>query len=182
MAKKRVRAEPDTKPQFPYTTHAAALRKTLQEIPKRPKPGRLTLETLKTWRATSTNDASPIRVLKEVGLLSSNGEPLPAYAAFMEAPPKGPRALGARLREVYKDLFQTSHEPHKNHGELNTFFKIHGGGSERTIDFQIQTFKALSEFADFTATGDAPNDERELGNGSGGSGGGLCVQHAAQLA
>src|SRR4051794_33970341 len=98
MAKKRPRPKPDSTPKFPYTTQAGALRKLLQEIPKRPKPGKLTLDIMKTWKVTNSNDATPLRVLKEIGLISSTGEPQPVYAAFMEAPPKGPRALGARIR------------------------------------------------------------------------------------
>jgi hypothetical protein len=170
--KKRARATSETKPRFPYTTHAGALRKLLQEIPKRPKPGKLSLATLKTWKVTTTNDASPLRVLKELGLLSASGEPLPPYAAFMEAPPKGPRALGVRIKDVYKDLFETSHEPHKNQSDLTTFFKIHGGGGERTVDYQIQTFKALSESADFTGVSDPSGDTGDDARDGGGSGGG----------
>jgi hypothetical protein len=170
MAKKtkRPRVTSETKPRFPYTTHAAALRKLLQEIPKRPKPGKLTLATLKTWKVTTTNDATPLRVLKDLGLLSSSGEPLPPYAAFMEDPPKGPKALGARVKDVYKELFETSHEPQKDQSGLSTFFKIHGGGGQRTIDFQIQTFKALVEYADFTGAAEASGGA----SGSGGEGGG----------
>lgn len=176
MAKKKTkspRATSETKPRFPYTTHAAALRKLLQEIPKRPRPGKLTLATLKTWKVTNTNDATPLRVLKDLGLLNISGEPLPPYAAFMEEPPRGPRALGARVKDVYKQLFETSHEPHKDQSGLSTFFKIHGGGGQRSIDFQIQTFKALSEYADFTGAADVSGGAGGSGgDGGGGTGGG----------
>lgn len=101
-----------------------------------------------------------------------NGEPQQAYAAFMEAPPKGPRALGTRVKEAYKDLFESSHEPHKNQSDLTTFFKIHGGGSARTIEYQIRTFKALSEYADFAGSSDLSSAGKEdsgagVGSGSG---------------
>ena len=171
MAKKRSRSTRDSKPAFTYTTHPAALRKLLQEIPKRPKPSKFSLATMKTWKVTSSNDASPLRVLKDLGLISSGGEPLGPYVAFMEAPPKGPRALGARIKEVYKELFEASHEPHKNPSEVSTFFKIHGGGGERTVDYQIQTFKALSEYADFSGGGGSSGQESakrdDGGDGSG---------------
>lgn len=179
MAKKKTqrsrapRSAEGGQPKYPYTTHAAALRKVLQEIPKRPKPTKLSLATLKTWKASNSNDATPLRVLKDLGLLSSSGEPLPPYAAFMQDPPKGPQALGARVKEVYKDLFDTSHEPQKDQAGLSTFFKINGGGGQRTTDFQIQTFKALSEFADFSGTrGSTIGDGDDAGDGDGGSGAG----------
>jgi hypothetical protein len=105
----------DVQPRYPYTTKTSALRRLLAEIPKRPRPGKVTLDTLKTWGVTSTNDASPIRVLKDIGMLSTNGEPPQAYLDFMLSPPKGPRALGGLIRAKYAGLFETSHEPHKNH-------------------------------------------------------------------
>ena len=150
----RERQRADTQPKFPYTTTPAALRRLLQEIPKRPKPGKVTLDTLKTWKATSTNDASPLGVLKKLGLLGPSGEPLQGYVDFMQPPPSGPRSFGARVREHYKDLFESSHEPHKNAAELKTFSNINSGGGERAIELQIQTFKALSEFADFSGSSD----------------------------
>jgi hypothetical protein len=150
----KTRKKSDTQPKFPYTTSPAALRRLLQEIPKRPKPGKLTLDLIKTWDVTSSNDASPLGVLKKLGLLSAAGEPTPAYADFMLPPPVGPRALGARMREHYRDLFETSHAPQKNATELRTFFNINSGGGERAIQLQAQTFTALSEYADFTGAGE----------------------------
>ena len=151
----KTRKKSDTQPKYPYTTSPAALRRLLQEIPKRPKPGKVTLDLIKTWDVTGSNDATPLGVLKKIGLLTSTGEPTQAYADFMLAPPAGPRALGARIREQYKDLFETSHEPQKNATELRTFFNINSGGGERAIELQAQTFKALCEYADLTGTGDA---------------------------
>jgi hypothetical protein len=170
------RGTSDTTPKFPYTTSPAALRRLLQEIPKRPRPGKLTLDVLKTWKVTSSNDATPISVLKKLGLVGVNGEPLQGYADFMQPPPTGPRSLGVRVREQYKELFETSHEPHKNPSELRTFFNINSGGGERAIDYQIQTFKALSESADFSSSGapDGSNDQDRKADdqrrGAGGSG------------
>lgn len=60
-------------PKFPYTPQPKALRRLLAEIPKRPKPPRLSLSTLKAWDVLKTNDASPINVLKKIGLLGRVG-------------------------------------------------------------------------------------------------------------
>lgn len=171
---KKAREKSDSKPRFTYTTSAGALRKLLQEIPKRPRPPKVTLETLKTWKVISSNDASPLRVLKDIGMLSATGEPQPSYIAYMEPPPKGPRALGARVKEAYKELFESSHEPHKNQSDLASFFRIHGGGGDRVMEYQIQTFKALSESADFAGVGDPASGDGGNGlGGNAGSGGGM---------
>jgi hypothetical protein len=169
------REKSDVAPKYPYTTTPAALRRLLQEIPKRPKPGKVTLDVLKTWKATGSNDASPISVLKKLGLVGTSGEPLQGYTDFMQPPPTGPRSLGARIKEQYKELFETSHEPHKNPSELRTFFNIHSGGGERAIDYQIQTFKALSEFADFSFTDVKTGKDDQNGDSSGERGGGATT-------
>jgi hypothetical protein len=134
------------------------------------------LDALKTWKVATSNDASPISVLKKLGMVGANGEPLQGYTDFMQPPPTGPRSLGARVKEQYKELFESSHEPHKNPSELRTFFNIHSGGGERTIDYQIQTFKAVSEFADFSAPSGGDGSADQNGSASqerGGIGGGL---------
>jgi hypothetical protein len=168
----RQRAKSDTQPRFAYTTSPSALRRLLKEIPKRPKPGKLTLEVLKTWQVISTNDATPVGVLKKLGMVGPGGEPLKSYADFMQPPPTGPRALGALIKEHYKELFETSHEPHKDQSELKPFFNIHAGGGERAIDLQIQTFKALSEHADFSGAGALLGNGDSSDPGAGQNGGG----------
>jgi len=143
-------------PKFPYATQPQALRRLLAEIPKRPKPTKITRETLKAWGVSSSNDASPISVLKKMGLLGQSGEPTPLYAEFMKTG-SGPAILGERVKEVYRVLFENSHAPQsESDEELKKLFHIHSGGGEDAMRYQIQTFKALSEYANFnseTATG-----------------------------
>ncbi|HMJ10626.1 MAG TPA: DUF5343 domain-containing protein [Polyangiaceae bacterium] len=117
-------------------------------------------------KVTTTNDATPAGVLKKLGLLSTAGEPLEPYTDFMQSPPSGPRALGVRIKQVYKALFETSHEPHKNAEELRTFFNIHSGGGERALDYQVQTFKALCDYADFSGS----SEPVSLGSGGASAG------------
>lgn len=162
-------------PKFPYTATPSALRKLLEEIPKRPRPARISLTTLKTWGVTKQNDTSSLRVAKAVGLLTNSAEPTADYNAFM-TPGSGPGALGRLLKTTYAKLFESYSEPNKaTPEELRSFFNIHGGGSPDTIRRQVETFKALSAYATF-----GPNDplakqdtasKDSQGQGSGGSGG-----------
>jgi hypothetical protein len=141
-------------PAFPYTTQPSALRRLLAEIPKRPKPPKVTLDTLKGWNVSKNNNASTaIGVLKKIGMLNDTGQPLDAYAAFMSSG-TGAIALGVKLRETYRILFENSKSPQSTSTEeLKTLFNIHSGGGEDAMRLQIQTFKILAEFADFN---DAP--------------------------
>lgn len=144
-------------PRFPYTTQPQALRRLLAEIPKRPRPPKISLDTLKAWKVSSNNNArTAISVLKKLGLLGPNGEPTDIYAEFMKKE-AGPAVLGKRIREVYKVLFENSHAPHNEPDhELRNLFNIHSGGADDAMRLQVQTFKALSEYANFDGSSDRP--------------------------
>ncbi len=136
-------------------TRSNSLRKFLEQIPKRPKPAKVNGDTLKAWGLKDTNDYSVIRVLKALGLIGDSGEPTEIYVAFM-TPGKGPAVLGTAIRRVWAQLFELSHQPNKESDEtLKNYFNIHSGGSEATLAFQIQTFKAACDYADLSATADA---------------------------
>lgn len=150
-AKQRpVKGEAGT-PAFPYTTEPGALRRLLKEIPNRPKPPKMTRETLKSWNVSSSNNSgSVISVLKKVGLLNDVGAPTDEYAEFMKAS-SGPAVLGAKVRETYRVLFENSNAPQsESPGNLKSLFNIHTGGGEDAMRYQMQTFKILTEFSNFT--------------------------------
>jgi hypothetical protein len=150
MAKK----SPDSgEPRFPYTTLPQALRRLLAEIPKRPKPPKLSVETLKAWNVTSSNNATPIGVLKKLGIVGSAGEPTDNYVEFMKTG-IGPTVLAQRIRDVYRVLFENSHAPQdESNDELRKLFNIHSGGADETVRLQVQTFKVLAEYANFGSVG-----------------------------
>jgi len=139
----------DTDPVFPYTNKPGSLRRFLQEVPKRPKPAKFDKNVLKSWGFTDTNDMSILRVLKAVGLLGSSNEPTSLYTQFMSMN-GGAAHLAKPMRELYAPLFTASHTPYKESSEtLKNLFNIHSGGSPKTLEFQIQTFKALAESTSF---------------------------------
>lgn len=161
-----------TAPKFPYTNKPSSLRKFLDQVPKRPRPAKINFDTLKGWGLKDTNDQSVIRVLKALGLVGSNGEPTETYTAFM-TPGKGPAVLGEAIRRVWAPLFELSHQPNKEEDDkLKSYFNIHSGGSDATLAFQIQTFKAACDYADLSVTpgpaGDA-NKTTTSGSAAGGA-------------
>lgn len=134
---------------FPYTTRPGALRRFLTEVPTRPRPTRVNKDLLASWGLRSNEDYSIIRVLKAVGLVNDNNEPSDNYTAFMRAG-TGPAVLAGLIRHTYAPLFEAAHQPHRETTEsLQNLFNIHSGGA--TIELQIQTFRALCDFADFEA-------------------------------
>jgi hypothetical protein len=152
---KTSRSKSETAPKFPYTTNPASLRRLLKEIPKKPKPPKFDENLLKSWGFSGGNDYSTLRVLKAVNMLNSKNEPTEIYERFMNLEDGG-KALGPEIRSVYKPLFQASHTPYsESNDKLQNLFNIHSGGGEKTLSAQIQTFKALSEFATFDQISDA---------------------------
>ena len=153
VAGKRVKTAPrvaaDTSPKFPYTTKPASLRRLLKDIPKKPKPPKFDVTLLKSWGFADANDHSALRVLKAVNLLNEKNEPTETYSRFMSFD-NGATVLAPEIRKVYEPLFQASHTPYAESNEkLQNLFNIHSGGGPRTLDQQIQTFKALCENASF---------------------------------
>jgi hypothetical protein len=143
--------ETTSAPKFPYTTRPAALRKFLAEVPRRPRPPKVNQNLLASWEIRGNDATTVTRVLKALNLVGSSNEPTDAYTAFMHAG-TGPAILAQRIRETYAPLFNASLEPYKESQEtLRNLFNIHSGGAPATIEYQIQTFKALCENADFAA-------------------------------
>lgn len=136
-------------PKFPYSTTPNSLRKFLEMAPNKPKPPKINSETLKVWGLKNTNDQSILRVLKKIDLLSTSGETTSHYSEFMKKE-SGATTLGKQIMSVYKSLFDNVPNPDKaSDEELKNFFNIHSGGGEQTIKYQIDTFKALANFASF---------------------------------
>jgi hypothetical protein len=129
----------------------------------------MALSTLKAWDVSSTNDTSPISVLKKMGLLGQSGEPTTLYADFMKTG-TGPAVLAERIRDVFRVLFESAHAPqNESDEELKKLFHIHSGGGDDAMRYQIQTFKALSEYANFGAStpSGGPGDDSGPGDVSG---------------
>src|SRR5262249_28482341 len=152
MANKQSKTTATTsEPKFPYTPAPNSLRKFLKQLPDKPKPPKVTFELLKSWGLASSNDKYIIGILKKLEFLDSSGVPTQNYETFMFKG-TGPAAMGAQVRRLYAPLFQASHRPHEDSQEdLKRLFHIYSGGREGTINYQIQTFKTLCEFASFEA-------------------------------
>jgi hypothetical protein len=150
------RGKAESEPKFPYTTKPSSLRKLLQGIPKKPKPPRFDRELLRSWEFPDSNDYTMIRVLKAVGLVDASNQPTEIYARYMQLD-GGSAALAEPIKQVYKPLFLASHTPYSESNEkLKNLFNIHSGGGERTLDQQIQTFRALCENTSFDTPASAP--------------------------
>jgi len=113
-----------------------------------------------------------LRVLRALNFLNDRNEPTDTYAAFMNLG-EGGKALGPEIKKIYAPFFQASHAPYNESNEkLKNLFNIHSGGGDKTIEHQIQTFKALCENAIFEnhiiSGGSVENTQNSLGVSSAG--------------
>jgi len=139
-------------PKYPYSLTPSSLGKFFSKIPNKPRPEKIDAATLKAWEFRNSNDTSIIRVLKNIDFIDATGTPTKNYEKFMQ-PGTGPAILGIQLKKVYSTLFSTVSNPGKaTSEELKSFFNTYGGGSERAVQLQIQTFKALAVHATFGAS------------------------------
>lgn len=140
---------------FPYANTPGAPKTFLGEAPKRPKPSKINIDLLKSWGIRDSNARSILRVLKAIGLIDDGNRPTPSYETFM-TPTAGPAKLGQLVQQVYAKLFETHHAPQdESTPTLTNFFHIHGGGSDVITKLQVQTFKALADYAIFSKNGSA---------------------------
>lgn len=118
-------------------------------------PERFSVKFLENLGFTSTNDRLFIGILKDLGFLTRDGAPQPRYFAFLDRS-ISKQIVAAGIKESFAELFaintkanDLSIEEVKN--KLRTLFA--GKKTDLVINHVAKTFKALCEYADFSASG-----------------------------
>lgn len=143
---------------YTYTIVPNSLRRYLKGIPSRSIPTKVDAKHLKSIGFKNSNDRGIIRVLKAVKLIDQSGVPTEDFRNFRDAS-RGPIILASRIREAYKGLYDTYYDAHKQSDEnLRNFFRSQGDLADAAVSYQVATFKALSEFADFQTGSTATNE------------------------
>jgi hypothetical protein len=116
-------------------------------------PDRFTTKFLKDLDFTSSNDRLYIGVLKGLGFLDDNGTPTERYFAYLDHSQSG-RVLADAIQDAYDELFSLNKNAQKmSADEVKGKFKslTQGQKSENVIGWMANTFKTLSELADWSA-------------------------------
>jgi hypothetical protein len=121
-------------------------------------PERFTTKFLKDLDFASSNDRLFIGVLKGLGFLDENGAPTERYFAFLDHSQSG-RVLADALRDAYDELFALNKNAQKMtvdevKGKLKSLTQ--GQKSENVVNWMANTFKTLTELADWSAPAVAP--------------------------
>lgn len=117
-------------------------------------PERFSVKFLENLGFTSTNDRLFIGILKDLKFLNRDGAPQPAYFDFLDRS-RSKQVLAETIRQAYSDLFsiniracELSVDEVKN--KLRTLYA--GKKTDLVIGNIAKTFKALCDYADFSAS------------------------------
>jgi hypothetical protein len=128
-------------------------------------PERFSVKFLENLGFTSTNDRLFIGILKDLGFLNRDGAPQPRYFEFLDRS-LSKQVLAAGIRDAFEELFainvranELSVEDVKN--KLRTLFA--GKKTDLVIGNVAKTFKALCEYADFSASTTSATQPTESG-------------------
>jgi Family of unknown function (DUF5343) len=125
----------------------------LKSIQSAKAPERFTNKFLTQLDFSSSNDRLLIGVLKALRFIDDNGVPTQRYFDFLDQGQSG-RVLADGIREAYSDLFNVNKNAQtmtvdevKNKLKTLTL----GQKSDNVVSLMANTFKALSDLADWTA-------------------------------
>src|SRR5439155_21417783 len=110
---------------FPYSPHAASVKRFLEHVQKAGVPDKVTLKYLEKVGFKGKNDRYILGILKFLGFVDSTGVPTKMWRAYRNK--EAARAtLAAAMREAYGDLFRTYPDAHRKDNEaLRNYFSAH---------------------------------------------------------
>jgi hypothetical protein len=142
----------------PYLPSVTNLHKILDKIQNAGVPEVFNIDFLKDLGFTSSNDRPVIKLLKYVGLLDASGRPQTAYREFVDHT-KAKKVLAARLRVAFDDLYLSDKAAHTRTVEsLKGWFKTKTGEGDAVAKKIATTFRALSQYADFSGHAEMPRE------------------------
>lgn len=137
---------------FPYSPHAANVKRFLDHIQTAGVPDKVTLKYLEKVGFKSKNDRYIIGILKFLGFVDSTGAPTKTWQAYRNKKSAG-ATLAAAMRQGYVDLFRTYPDAHRKDNEaLRNYFSAHTKVAESTLGLIVITFKTIAAIADFERT------------------------------
>jgi len=127
-------------------------------------PERFSIQLLKDWGLTSTNDRAFIPLLKALGFLSSDGKPTQRYNDYRDHS-RSRLIMGEALREAYGDLFLIKeHLTNADKKAIEGKFKSFHNASENLASMMTKTFLGLLGLADISNKTTNPPSSKEPEN------------------
>ncbi|WP_198400234.1 DUF5343 domain-containing protein [Bradyrhizobium pachyrhizi] len=124
----------------------------LRKIQDGQVPARFTIQLLKDWGFTSTNDRAFIPLLKAIGFLTADGTPTQRYSEYRDHS-QSKQVLGQAIREAYSDIFLIKEHPTTaDRSAIEGKFKSYHNASDNIAALMTRTFFGLLSQADISAS------------------------------
>jgi len=147
-----------------YTLKVGAIPAYFEGILNAEAPERFSYKFLEGIGFSSSNDRLLIGILKELGFLNADGAPQDRYFRFLDRS-SSEKVVAEGVREAYSDLFAVNKSAHElivddAYNKLRTLYK--GGKKDTVIKHIAKTFRALCDYADFSAALHPPIEKNDL--------------------
>jgi hypothetical protein len=111
--------------------------------------GKVDPDYIKSLGFSAVSGKHLFNILKQLGFVDEKDEPSSVWLAYAADESRG-LILAEAIKKAYADLFAVTLCPYLEGDEsLVDFFKIHVKASSRDIELMLETFRNLSEQADF---------------------------------
>lgn len=138
-------------PDVPYLVSVGNLTKILDAIQRAGVPEVFNRDFLKDLGFKASQDRPMVKVLKYLGMLDTSGKPQGPYRDFVDHT-KAREVLAGRLRAAFDDLFLSDKQANQRSAEsLRGWFKSKTGVGDSAAQKMASTFRALAQYADFSA-------------------------------
>jgi hypothetical protein len=134
---------------YAYTKVNGKLRPLLTKIREVGVPPKATGTWLKQVGFTSSNDASLLRVLSQIGFIGDDKIPTNHWKDYRGS--SHATTLAAAIVSGYNELFQMYPNAYdRSEDELRDFFSTHTESGAQVVSAMIATFRTLTSQAEFT--------------------------------
>ena len=136
--------------ELPYTSKPEDITRLVRVLQDSGVPtGPLDAAYFKSKGFTASSAKYLIDILKKLGFIDENDQPLPAMIQYIQSEERG-SVLASAVGRTYADLFEQIFCPYLADDEsLLGFFKDRTGASAKDLELMLRTFRNLVEPADF---------------------------------
>jgi hypothetical protein len=134
----------------PCTHKPGDILKFLRQMPSKPIPlGAIDAAYIKKLGFSASSAANLQGILKQLGFVDDNSKASPVWSDFVSSDDRA-RILAAAIKTAYSGLFKEMMCPYLRDDEsLLDYFKSKVDATPRELEYCLETFRALSEMADF---------------------------------
>lgn len=134
---------------YPYMVSNNKIKPIIEAIHNAAKPPKFSHEFLKQIGFSSSNDRAVIPLFKRLGFLTDSGVPTTYYDDLKDTTKRW-SALGARIKDLYADLYAINTKIHSaNEDEAKGAISRVTGKDAKAVGRYYATFKTLCDMAKF---------------------------------